>query len=195
MGNIFNMKFYTIRNSLLLILLLGQVMNHAQNIIVDTLNPTIIVKDSAKVGIIIASKGNTINVAQNIGRDPSLNKKISAEQLNNSEKFEFEISKKYFSWGCNFDDKATRKEIAFYFENDSLIDSFSRIIIQLEQFSNDTSKILLREFYLPQMGENFIVVPLRNVTPPYKISCGIILKNDEKKTLKKVYTQQCIQMN
>ena len=187
------MKHQFTRNFIFLILSQYAIISSSQNIVVDTMNKTVIVKDSAKVGIIVASKGNTLNVTQNIGQSEKLNKKFDYDKLSASENFDFEYSKKYLSWTCSsFEHGKTKLEISFYFEDDNLLDSFSRIIIQLEESPDDNPKVILREFYVPQKDENLVIVSLRNIKFPYKITCGVILKEDEKNEMKKVYSQHCV---
>lgn len=41
--------------------------NYAQNLTIDTMSLKVIVKDNAKVGVLVTSKGNTLNITQNIG--------------------------------------------------------------------------------------------------------------------------------
>ncbi len=160
----------------------------AQSIIRDSTIRTVIVKDSAKIQAVVTGNNNTIN----IGQSSKANKKIDKGKINEKEVLDFVRSKKYFSWNCNNWDKNIIKcESSFYFEEDSMIDFFSRIIVQVEELNGDSSLLKIREFYLPQKEENQFSLLLRKLKSPYKITVGLILKEDEMKEKIRVYSGSC----
>lgn len=173
-------------------------LNHVaygQPIAIDTSKTEVIIKDSAKVGVLVTSKGNILNVTQNFGQSQKFNKKYEKVEIDKVENFDFLYSKKFFSWGCNWNHDKIKREISFYFEDDNQIDSFSRIIIQLDELNQDSSSFKYREFYVPQKDENLMTVTLRKLKTPFKITCGLILKEDENRNVIKVYSQHCVYFN
>lgn len=133
-----------------------------------------------------------INVTQNVSSQN--NTKITQSSVKKN--YHFIESDTFFSERPNFNSwNRVTCEIKFYFKDDSLINNFSKILVKVEEKADSNKILKLQEFFFPQKGLNSISVPLRNVKPPFWVTCAVILNTDEEKEVINAYYKKYMQIN